>query len=68
MIVRINKEFGVSALLIEQNVKLSCEVSNRAYVIENGMVALEGSGEELLNNDHVRQAYLGLWSIFKGFE
>ncbi len=60
MIVRINKEFGVSVLLIEQNVKHSCEISNRAYVVENGSIALQGLGSELLNNDHVRKAYLGL--------
>ncbi len=60
MIVRINSEFGVSALLIEQNVKHSCEICNRAYVIENGSVVLQGKGRELLNNQHVRRAYLGL--------
>lgn len=60
MIVRINKEFGVSVLLIEQNVKHSCEISSRAYVVENGSIALQGTGVELLNNDHVRKAYLGL--------
>lgn len=60
MIVRINKDFGVSVLLIEQNVKHSCEISDRAYVIENGAVALQGIGVDLLKNDHVRRAYLGL--------
>lgn len=60
MITRINHEFKVSALLIEQNVKHSCEICNRAYVIENGSVVLHGRGCDLLNNDHVRRAYLGL--------
>lgn len=60
MVVRINKDFGVSVLLIEQNVKHSCEISNRAYVVENGAIALQGLGTDLLKNDHVRRAYLGL--------
>lgn len=60
MVVRINKEFGVSVLLIEQNVKHSCEISSRAYVVENGAITLHGSGADLLKNDHVRRAYLGL--------
>jgi branched-chain amino acid transport system ATP-binding protein len=60
MVVRINKELGMTVLLVEQNVKQSCQISNRAFVIENGEVVLEGSGGEMLENDHVRRAYLGL--------
>lgn len=60
MVVRINRDFGVSVLLVEQNVKHSCEISNRAYVVENGAITLEGKGSDLLTNDHVRRAYLGL--------
>jgi len=57
---QINKELGVTVLLVEQNVRLSCEISNRAFVLENGRIALQGPGAEMLENDHVRRAYLGL--------
>ncbi|MCD6673933.1 MAG: ABC transporter ATP-binding protein [Burkholderiaceae bacterium] len=51
---------GMSILLVEQNVAESLEHADRAYVLENGEVVLEGSGGELLGNDDVRRAYLGL--------
>jgi len=57
---QINKEWGVTVLLVEQNVRLSCEISDRAFVLENGRIALQGPGAEMLENDHVRRAYLGL--------
>ena len=60
MIVRINHDFGVPVLLIEQNVQQCCRISDRAYVLENGEIVLSGTGREMLNNDHVRKAYLGL--------
>lgn len=60
LIKKINQDMQVSIMLIEQNVQHSCEISTRAYVIENGEVVLEGSGNELLDNDHVRKAYLGM--------
>jgi branched-chain amino acid transport system ATP-binding protein len=60
MVVRINKELGITVLLVEQNVQHSCQISDRAFVIENGEVVLQGSGLEMLENDHVRRAYLGL--------
>lgn len=60
MAVRINKDLGISVLLVEQNVQLSCEISNRAFVIENGEIVLRGPGLDMLQNDHVRRAYLGL--------
>ena len=46
--------------MIEQNVNQSLEIADRAYVLENGRIALEGTSEELLKSDHVRKAYLGL--------
>jgi len=58
--LRINREFGVTVLLVEQNVRLSCEISNRAFVLENGRIVLHGAGSEMLCNEHVRRAYLGL--------
>ncbi|MFC1959309.1 ABC transporter ATP-binding protein [Chloroflexota bacterium] len=57
---QINQEMGVTVLLVEQNVRLSCEISNRAFVMENGRVVLQGAGVDMLENDHVRRAYLGL--------
>ena len=56
---QINKE-GVTVLLVEQNVKKSLSISNRGYVLENGNIALEGIGEELLQNSYLRKAYLGI--------
>lgn len=57
---QINREMGVTVLLVEQNVRHSCEISNRAFVLENGRIVLQGPGSEMLQNDHVRRAYLGL--------
>ena len=51
---------GLTILLVEQNVAVSLKISGRAYVLENGRVVMSGSGEELLHDDRVRQAYLGL--------
>ena len=54
----INKE-GVTVLLVEQNARAALSLSNRGYVLENGRIALEGNGEDLLHNEKVRKAYLG---------
>ncbi len=59
IISQINKE-GVTVLLVEQNVRHSLAICHRAYVLENGRIVLEGSGESLLNNEHVKTAYLGI--------
>ena len=56
---RINRE-GVTILLVEQNVKQTLSICHRAYVLENGRIVLEGTGAELLNNPHVKEAYLGI--------
>jgi branched-chain amino acid transport system ATP-binding protein len=58
IIRNINAE-GITILLVEQNVQQSLKISNRAYVLENGRVTLEGAGSELLNDERVRAAYLG---------
>jgi len=47
-------------LLVEQNVNLALAISHRGYVIENGVITLSGTGEDLLNNEEVKRAYLGL--------
>ena len=51
---------GLTVLLVEQNVAASLKLCQRGYVLENGRVAMTGTGNELLNDDRVRQAYLGL--------
>jgi len=58
--IRVLNGRGLTILLVEQNVAVSLRLSNRAYVLENGRVAMSGSGESLLHDDRVRQAYLGL--------
>ena len=55
---RINAE-GVTILLVEQDVRRSLSLSSRGYVIERGEVVLQGSGEQLLNNEDLKRAYLG---------
>jgi branched-chain amino acid transport system ATP-binding protein len=59
-IVRRLNEEGLTILLVEQNVMASLRIAHRGYVLENGRIELTGSGHELLSNDRVRQAYLGL--------
>lgn len=51
---------GKTVLLVEQNVRQSLKIADRAYVLENGSMLLEGNGKELLNSDEVRKAYLGI--------
>ena len=51
---------GLTCLLVEQNVAVSLKLAQRAYVLENGRITLTGRGDELLADDRVRQAYLGL--------
>jgi branched-chain amino acid transport system ATP-binding protein len=55
----LNRE-GLTCVLVEQNVAVSLKLASRAYVLENGRVTLSGSGDELLADDRVRQAYLGM--------
>jgi branched-chain amino acid transport system ATP-binding protein len=54
----INKQ-GVSILLVEQNAQMALSIADRAYVLETGIVVMEGTGQELLHNDMVIEAYLG---------
>lgn len=51
---------GMSILLIEQNARQALKIADRGYVMENGVITMEGTGMELLNNEHVKAAYLGL--------
>lgn len=50
---------GMTVLLVEQNANKALSIADRAYVLETGNIVMTGSGEELLNDDRVRQAYLG---------
>ncbi|HUL30220.1 MAG TPA: ABC transporter ATP-binding protein [Thermodesulfobacteriota bacterium] len=59
-VIRSLREHEITVLIVEQNVKQSLEMADRAYVLENGRVVLEGRSRELLENDYVRKAYLGL--------
>ena len=59
-IIRRLHEDGMTVILVEQNVQVSLKLADRAYVLENGRIAMSGTGEELLGDEGVRQAYLGL--------
>ncbi|HUN67696.1 MAG TPA: ABC transporter ATP-binding protein [Burkholderiales bacterium] len=58
--IRTLNASGITVLLVEQNVAVSLKISNHAYVLENGSIVMSGPGRELLHDDRVRQAYLGL--------
>jgi len=58
MIEEINKQ-GVTVLLVEQNVRMALELAHRSYVIENGRIVGQGSGDDLLSFESIRSAYLG---------
>jgi branched-chain amino acid transport system ATP-binding protein len=59
IIKEINRQ-GITILLVEQNVYQSLKIAHRAYVVETGRVVLSGQGQELLANEHVRKAFLGM--------
>jgi len=59
LVVEINKK-GTSILLVEQNVSQSLKLSNRGYILENGRIAMSGTGREILADSHAKKAYLGL--------
>jgi branched-chain amino acid transport system ATP-binding protein len=59
-VIRRLHEEGLTIVLVEQNVAVSLKLAAHAYVLENGRIVLSGRGEDLLHNDSVRQAYLGL--------
>jgi branched-chain amino acid transport system ATP-binding protein len=60
IIERLNREDGLTIILVEQNVAASLQLAERAYVLETGRIVMSGSGADLLNDDRVRVAYLGL--------
>ena len=60
IIEEINREEGISIVLVEQNASMALRLCHRAYVIESGSIALQGSGRDLAASVHVRKAYLGI--------
>jgi branched-chain amino acid transport system ATP-binding protein len=59
IIREINRERGISILLVEQNARLALRLADRAYILENGRIALTGNCEDLIDNDEVKRCYLG---------
>lgn len=61
-VFRIVKEISknTTVLIVEQNVTQTLEIADRAFVIEHGRVVMSGPGRELMSNDHVKKAYLGM--------
>lgn len=58
IIKEVNKS-GVTVLLVEQNAKMALSISDRAYVLETGKIAMEGNAKELMQNEDIKKAYLG---------
>lgn len=59
-VIKHLREQGITIFVVEQNVRQTLEVADRAYVLENGQIVLEGKGKDLLQDDLVKKAYLGL--------
>lgn len=59
-VVKALRDQGMTLLLVEQNVQQTLEIADKAYVLENGRIVSEGKSRELLQNDHIKKAYLGL--------
>jgi branched-chain amino acid transport system ATP-binding protein len=58
-VIRLNREQGLTVLLVEQNAKLALEIADRGYVFSNGRIAISGTGEQLRSNSDVQQIFLG---------
>ncbi len=65
IIKTINSEQGTSILLVEQNAEVALNIAKFGYVMENGRIVLEGSSEKLMNNEDIKEFYLGLSQIGK---
>jgi len=59
IIQQINKDLGVTILLVEQNARMALQAANAGYIMENGKVVLDGTADELKNNEDVKEFYLG---------
>jgi len=60
LIQRLNKEYNITIMLVEQHVENALKIADLAYIIENGRITLSGNGKELLTNPKVRESYLGI--------
>jgi branched-chain amino acid transport system ATP-binding protein len=60
IVIKALRDQGMTLLLVEQNVQQSLEIADRGYVLENGHIVSEGKSRELLQNNHIKKAYLGL--------
>ena len=58
--VKSINEFGTTILLVEQNVFNALSISDRGYVLENGRIIMEGEGKEILENEKIKETYLGI--------
>ena len=58
-IIKAVHEQGITVLPVEQNAKMALSIADRAYVLETGRISMTGTGQELLNNENVKKAYLG---------
>ncbi|MEW6718365.1 MAG: ABC transporter ATP-binding protein [Chloroflexota bacterium] len=63
IIQQINQNEGVAILLVEQNARIALEIANYAYVLENGRIVLDGSAQHLMENEDIREFYLGLTQL-----
>jgi branched-chain amino acid transport system ATP-binding protein len=59
-VIKVLRDQGMTLLVVEQNVQQTLEIADKAYVLENGRIVSEGKSRELLQNDHIKKAYLGL--------
>ena len=59
IIQRLNKELGISILLVEQNARMALKIADEAYIMENGKIVLDGAAKELMENEDVKEFYLG---------
>jgi branched-chain amino acid transport system ATP-binding protein len=58
--IRLVNEQGVSVLLVEQSLHKALAIADYGYVIQTGRIVMEGAGKDLLNNEDIKKAYLGL--------
>jgi branched-chain amino acid transport system ATP-binding protein len=56
----INKQTGMTMLVVEQNAQLALGIADRGYVLESGLISVEGPAEDLMHDDAIRKAYLGI--------
>ena len=59
LIERVNREEGISVLLVEQNAKMALKIADTGYVLEKGVAVMSGKASDIANDDNVRKAYLG---------